>query len=595
MTLPQMPPLPYEDSRRLPGVNLYFTQPCAVLETLPDARIDDAFADLWRERVEFALAILNWPPSPTTVRRQSGGNAFAIAAPVDQLFVATEVNEWAFLHAYFGGDATKVDGLFHAPAFPPIWDDDVALHTLRLAAAAERHSDLLLLIGQAHQHHLPVLIDDDEVTVGEGAGAGTWPIRSLPAVESLPWRALHAIPVALVTGSNGKTTTTRLVAAMCEANGWRTAFSCTDGVFVGGETVASGDYSGPAGARNALRHPQAQAAVLETARGGILRRGLAVDRVQAAIVTNISADHFGEYGVRDLDELAHAKLVVARAIVAGGVLVLNADDETLVRLSDSLSTQLAWFALDADHPHLIAHRVIAATTCGVRDGALILHRDGSDHSLGMLANMPLTMQGSAIYNVANIAGASLVANAMGVPTGTIADVIARFGSEHRDNPGRLMRWSFGATTVFVDYAHNPEGLHGLLTVARATAPGGRLALVLGQAGNREDVDIRRLAAVTIEFSPALFVLKDIESHLRGRASGEVAAILKDELLRHGVSAERIIVCLDEVGAAGTALAWAHAGDSVVLPIHDRKARELVVALLDRLAATGWRPGQPFSV
>jgi UDP-N-acetylmuramyl tripeptide synthase len=438
-----------------------------------------------------------------------------------------------------------------------------------------------------------VLLDDETLTIGEGSGAQTWPIAALPAIDALPWHALHAIPVALVSGSNGKTTTTRLVAAMCEAHGRRTALSCTDGVFIGGEAVASGDYSGPAGARAALRQPRAEAAVLETARGGILRRGLAVERAQAAIITNISADHFGEYGVGNLDELADTKLVVARALVADGVLVLNADDAALVARAPTLSARLAWFAVDADHPRLRAQRGVAST-CGMRDGELILHRDGGDHSLGMVANMPLTMRGTAVYNIANIAGACLVASALGVPAETIARVLANFGAEHGDNPGRLMRWTFGTTTALVDYAHNPDGLRGLLAVARATTPGGRVAIVLGQAGNREDADIRKLAATAASFSPALVVLKDIESHLRGRAAGEVARILNDELLRNGVPAERIATCLDEVAAATTALAWARAGDTVVLPIHDPKARSLVVAMLDRLAASNWRPGQPVS-
>ncbi len=213
-----------------------------------------------------------------------------------------------------------------------------------------------MLIAAAHQRDLPVLLDDDDLTIGEGTGARTWPILALPAVDSLPWHALHAIPVALVSGSNGKTTTTRLVAAMCEANGRRTAYSCTDGVFVGGEAIASGDYSGPAGARAALRDPRAQAAVLETARGGILRRGLALERAQAAIVTNISADHFGEHGVGNLDELTDTKLVVARALVADGVLVLNADDTALLGRAHRVSARIAWFAVDADHPQLRAQR-----------------------------------------------------------------------------------------------------------------------------------------------------------------------------------------------------------------------------------------------
>ncbi|MEP6938315.1 MAG: Mur ligase family protein [Rudaea sp.] len=583
-------PLPYDDSRRLTGTNLYFAGPGAVIETLPDPRIDKPLLALWKERVEFAVAILDWPPSFTVARRQSGGTAFAISAPADQLFVATEVNEWAFLHAYYGGEAGAVAGLFHAPAFPPIWDDDLALHTLRLAAAAERHLDLVLLIQQAHQRHLPVMIDDEDLSIGQGGGAKTWPIRQLPAIETLDWRALHAIPVALVAGSNGKTTTTRLVAAMCEAHGWRTAYSCSDGVFVAGHIVAAGDYSGPAGARAALRHPEAQAAVLETARGGILRRGLATERVQAAIVTNISADHFGEYGIRSVDELADTKLVVARAVEAGGLFALNADDALLSARDPTTAARIAWFALDADNARLCAHRATGGATCGVRAGELILHINAVGHRLGVVDNMPLTMHGNALYNVANIAGASLVASSMGVAPATIAAVLARFGAERKDNPGRLMRWSFDTTAVIVDYAHNPDGLHGLLTVARATLANGRLALMLGQAGNRENADIERLAKTAAAFSPAFIVVKDIAVHMRDRSAGEVPAILRDELLRQGIAAPAIAARTNEVEAAKAILAWARSGDVLVLPVHERKARADITALLDRLEALRWRPG-----
>ncbi len=588
-------PLPFEDSRRLTGANLYFTEPGAVLETLPDDSIDDAFIAMWRERVEFARNTLQWPlDAPTAVRVHASGAAFAIAAPIDQLFTATEVNEWAFLLAQHRVSGRDRDELFFAPAYPAIWDEDLALRTMRLAATGERRIDLTALLDAAHSNDLPFQLDDTELTLGAGSGARTWPLDALPAVDSIDWTTLHGIPVALVTGSNGKTTTTRLVAAMSELHGMRTAFSCTDGVFVDGHPVASGDYSGPAGARTALRQPLAEAAILETARGGILRRGLAVNRADAAIVTNISADHFGEYGIRDLDGLADTKLVVARALAAQGMLVLNADDETLVRRAATLSCKLAWFALDAEHPLLVAHRARRSATCGVRDGQLILHRDGNDYALGRIANMPLTMRGAATYNITNIAGAALLASALNIPLQTIASVLAHFGSDNADNPGRLMRWSFGTSTVLVDYAHNPEGLHGLLDVARATAPGSRLALVLGQAGNREDADIRKLAATAASFRPALIVLKDIESHLRGRAPGETAAILKDELFRNGIAQTSITTCLDEVEAARTALRWAHDGDCIVLPIHDKQARAQVVGLLDQLATDQWLPGRPLS-
>ena len=145
----------------------------------------------------------------------------------------------------------------------------------------------------------------------------------------MPWSEIHDVPTAIVTGSNGKTTTVRVLAACARAHGWPNAFCCTDGVFFDNEPLVSGDYSGPEGARRVVRERRARAAIIETARGGILRRGLAVSRAQAAIVTNVSADHFGEYGIDDLAGLADVKLTVAGVLVPDGLLVLNADDGQL--------------------------------------------------------------------------------------------------------------------------------------------------------------------------------------------------------------------------------------------------------------------------
>ena len=153
-----------------------------------------------------------------------------------------------------------------------------------------------------------------------------------------------------------------------------------------------------------------------------------------------------------------------------------------------------------------------------------------------------------------------------------------------------MSWSFGSARAIVDYAHNPDGLHGLLRVARAAAPDGRLALMLGQAGNREDADIARLATVAAAFSPAFIVLKDIAGFLRGRSAGDVPAILRAQLLREGIAERSIGIRSTEIEAARAVLAWAQDGDVLVLPVHERKARADVTALLDRLEAFDWRPG-----
>ena len=147
----------------------------------------------------------------------------------------------------------------------------------------------------------------------------------------MPWADLREVPAAFVTGSNGKTTTVRLLAACVRAHGWRDGYNCTDGLFIQGEQIEGGDYSGPVGTRTILRDPRVEAAILETARGGILRRGLAAERAHVAVITNISSDHFGEYGVHDLAGLADVKLVVASVVDDNGLLVLNADDPILLR------------------------------------------------------------------------------------------------------------------------------------------------------------------------------------------------------------------------------------------------------------------------
>lgn len=202
------------------------------------------------------------------------------------------------------------------------------------------------------------------------------------------------------------------------------------------------------------------------------------------------------------------------------------------------------------------------------------------------------MQGAARYNIANIAGAALLAYALEVSPATIALVLETFGTRNADNPGRLMRWHLGGVDILLDYAHNPEGLRGLLSVARSLRSQGRLALILGQAGNREDEDIRKLADVAADFHPDLIVLKDIQSFLRGRAPGEIAALMRDELLRKSIPDQHMVTRLDEVEAARAILEWSHPGDVLVLPIHDSNARNEVVGLLDNLHASQWLPGTP---
>jgi UDP-N-acetylmuramyl tripeptide synthase len=194
--------------------------------------------------------------------------------------------------------------------------------------------------------------------------------------------------------------------------------------------------------------------------------------------------------------------------------------------------------------------------------------------------MPLSMNGVADYNIANLAAAALAAAALGVAAPIIAAVFARFGADPGDNPGRLMRFEVNGAQVLVDYAHNPEGLRGLLTVAaQLLGAGGRLGLILGHAGNRKDEDIAEVARVAAGFQPALVAVKENESQLRGRAPGEVPRLLRAELGRRGVPPNAAPEFGSELEAARFAVAWARAGDVLALPVHGAAARDAVVALL----------------
>jgi UDP-N-acetylmuramyl tripeptide synthase len=565
----------FEDSRRLPGPNRYFGSPAVTLTALGPRALDAEVQAQWAQGARAMAACLGWPdPEPRVVHR-AGAVLLLLRAPADALLTATEVNEWAWERAA-------------AAAGPYAYDfaqdhGENAAAVFAARAATELRPKLADLRAAAARHDVAIIEDDDEVSLGMGKGSRGWPRENLPACTAVPWDQVHDVPCALVTGSNGKTTTARLIAATAAAAGLVPGLCCTEGVFVGDHAESRGDYAGPDGARRILRHPDVEAAVLETARGGILRRGLALTRADVAVVTNISADHLGEYGVEDAHDLAVTKLVVAHAVRHRGTLVLNADDAILMAAAEELApaagARRALFALSYDHAGLASLRSRGGATCGVRDGQLWLSADRAEEQLGAIDAMPLTVGGAAVYNIANLAAAALVTVALRLPRAQLVEVLHRFGSDPRDNPGRLERWSLQGAEVLIDYAHNPEGLAALLGVARSLRPQ-RLVLLLGQAGNRDDAALRDLAAAAVRFAPDRIVVKELPLMLRGRTLGEVPRLLEQALRTAGMPAERIRIEADELAAANQLLDDALPGDVIVLPVHTNLVREALRARLE---------------
>ena len=536
------------------GPNLFARREGGVLEIAAAEPERSTLLHAWRGIMAELLVRLRLFTEEIVVREHPGGAQLFLTAPLDALLAATEINEAAWEGA---------ERLVDAGQQP---DTRSMSARLRVHVQHERNPHLLALRGAAEWRQLNFTVDDDGLSLGSGEGALVLDAGAWPTVESIDWEAVHDIPLALVTGSNGKTTTTRLVAAMLAASGHAVGVTSTDGVSIGGTEIAHGDYSGPAGARLVLRDRRVTAAVLETARGGLLRRGLAMTRATVAVVTRVAPDHFGEYGVTDLATLGEVKLIVARAVGPDGRMVLNADDPTLVALAHTVAAPIIWCTMAADNPLVTSHVARGGSACVLHDGSVTMLNAGSRCSLGVAADMPITLGAQARYNIANVLAASACAMAMGVSPDTIRQTLGSFGARPEDNPGRLVLLERAGVRIVVDFVHNPDGWRALYDALK-DVPAARRLLVLGQAGDRDDAALRELAAAAWEGRPALVVLKEMTKYLRGRELGVITSILGAAFRQLGLGDDGLVVCTDEMEAVLFALKAARPGDLLILAVH----------------------------
>jgi len=399
------------------------------------------------------------------------------------------------------------------------------------------------------------LWDDERVSVGAGTGAATFDRDRLP--DALP--AAHNVPIGLVTGTNGKTTSARLVARIMRLAGRVVGSATTDAIAIDEQPIDRGDYTGPDAARRVLRDPRVEVAVLETARGGILRRGLAVPWADASLLTNVSADHLGGYGVDDVATMARVKGVAGAAVRAGGTVVINADDARLVERARGFRAKIVTFSPEAE------------ATWRVGDGWFVRE----DTRLLRVEDAPLTFGGAAQYNVANALGAAALAEALGAGRDAIIEGLRTFLSSEGDNPARGNIIEVGDVRVLLDFGHNPEAVRAVLALARNLRGPGRLVVATGQPGDRRDDTIHAVGAEIAAAGVARVFLYDLSGYERGRAPGEVPTMLAAAVgdVPHEVVAS-------ETAALARALAWARPGDLIVVMPH--LEREAVRAVLD-----GW--------
>jgi cyanophycin synthetase len=367
------------------------------------------------------------------------------------------------------------------------------------------------------------------------------------------------IPLIGVTGTNGKTTTTLLIAHAARMAGLRTGVTTTEGVYIDGQQITKGDCTGYRSARSVLTSPDVDFAVLETARGGILKRGLAYDRCDVSVVLNVSGDHLGLDGVDTVEELAKVKAVVAQR--AARAVVLNAEDDHCVAMASELAegVEVLYFSLDADNPVLLRHLEKGGRAVYFEDNAIVLADSSCHEAIVDVRQMPLTLKGAARYNIANSLAATAALVASGFGNAEIEDGLRSFVSDWKNNPLRSNLFDVDGVTVIVDYAHNSAAYAALAEAARGLSPG-RLVGVVAAPGDRRDADLVDIGATCAAGFDELVVY---ETENRGRVAGSVAAQLVEGIRLAKFEEDRLQVELDVHEAIRAGLARCVPGDLLV--------------------------------
>ncbi|HEY9850778.1 MAG TPA: cyanophycin synthetase [Leptolyngbyaceae cyanobacterium] len=367
------------------------------------------------------------------------------------------------------------------------------------------------------------------------------------------------IPILAITGTNGKTTTTRLLAHIYKQTGQTVGYTTTDGTYIGDYLVEKGDNTGPQSAQLILQDPTVEVAVLEAARGGILRSGLGFDASDIGVVLNVAADHLGIGDIDTLEQLANLKCVVAEAVLPKGYAVLNADDPLVAAMARRTKAQLAYFTMNPDNDLVKDHTHKGGVAAVYENGYLSILKGDWTLRIEQAVNVPLTMAGKAPFMIANALAACLAAFVQGVNIEHIRVALKTFRASANQTPGRMNLFNLGKHHALIDYAHNPHSYEALSGFVR-NWPGERIGVV-GGPGDRRDEDFILLGKLAAEMFDRIIVKEDDDT--RGRPRGDAAALIIKGIQQAKPDA-RYESILDEITAVNTALDNASAGSLVVI-------------------------------
>ncbi len=551
------------DARRLTGPNLQTRVPGAVTEVAFEPGDDpQACYARWQHHLQSICEHLPFSGGPTVARFYEGGAAWVLPGAIDRLYAVILACEYA---------VAQTIAEQKGEAGPDLAE---TLDAIRAEYEEEQCETLLAIEQEAQKQTVPFLWDDDFVSVGYGKDSITWTERQLPQPHDIPWNTLSSIPIVFITGTNGKTTTSRLLARMVRCAGLAPGNSSTDGVFINEQLVEEGDWTGPGAARTILRRKDVDVAVLEAARGGILRRGLGVESCEAALVTNVANDHLGDYGIHTVPQMAQAKGVVYDVVSPDGFCVFNGDDENTRQLGQTKPGNKIFFSVHGKTAFLEERQQMGDALLYIEQGNIIWDHEGEQQLLCPIADCPLSMHGTALYNISNILGAVGLGMALKLPKSAMLEALQSFGASWHDNPGRGQLTHINGVQILLDFGHNPHGVAAVLQMARDLLAqqnqGGRFSVSMGQAGDRNDTDLIELCESVAPLKPDRIYLRDMKEYLRGRPQGEVPQIMKSNLEKMNYPTSQIFHCETEIESLHHALKWAQQGDMVVHLVHTER-------------------------
>ena len=406
-----------------------------------------------------------------------------------------------------------------------------------------------------------------EVNAGPGFRMHLAPTSGLPrnvaahVVDMLyPPGVESRIPIVAITGTNGKTTTTRLIAHIMRMKGHKVGYTTTDGVYIQNRLLMQGDCTGPASAEFVLRDPTVDFAVLETARGGLLRAGLGFHSCDVAVVTNVAPDHLGLKGIHTIEQLARAKGVVPETVRQGGYAILNADDDLVYAMRKTVQANVALFSMDENNPRIKAIAKMGGLSAIYEEGYITICRGDWKMRVTKAVNVPLTFGGKATFMIQNVLPAALTAYTQGLGIEDIKVALESFIPSPGQTPGRLNMFEFQHFKVLLDYAHNPAGLTALKNMLVNMDGSPKVGIIAG-IGDRRDEDNIGIGQVAAEMFDEIIIRQD--KHLRGKTEKEIIDLLHEGIKKIDPN-KKVTIIQKEREAINHAISTATEGSLVVI-------------------------------